>query len=222
MKTFLIPTTYGSDTRKAIEMAIDMFTDPGNRIVLFSVSDISDSITELLFLKPGKDIDISARQNILDFWESRREQLRIDEEIEIHHQYGLSRSTFNAIIERFNVFMAIVPESFQQSKQYIHQFTLRLLHRSNCPMMLLPPTLSAKGIQRALYLDKMPESKTAAVQHYPFHVIHKSMVDQQERLSLKSIIEEMHIDLIVKGKKIDSESATDQDLRSLGLPVLAV
>jgi hypothetical protein len=217
MKTFLIPTTFEADTRKALQLAMDMFTSSTDRIVLLSISEVSNSITDLLFLGSQKPVDLEKRQAILDHWAAVKKQNRNYGEITTHHQYGLSRSTFNAILERFNVSMSVVPESFQHSKQHIHQFMLKLLHQSQCPMMLLPANLPDKGIQRALYLDEVSESAT--VQGYPFHVIHKSMMSEAEYPSVQSMVEALNIDLIVKGKRVEN---TAIEINTFGLPVLAV
>lgn len=223
MKTFLIPTTFESDTNKAIRVAADMFSSHADRILLFSTSEISNSITELLFLSSSKSVDLGKRQEILDDWSTYKKKSKLQAELLVHHQYGLSRPVFDTILERFDVTMSVVPESFQQSKEHIHQFTLKLLHQSKCPMMLLPGKLPGKGIQRALYLDETPEAATATVQAYPFHVIHKSMISKSEYPSVQSMVEGLNIDLLVKGKRIEGTTkAVDQEIRSFGLPVLAV
>lgn len=221
MKTFLIPTTFESDTKKALQLAMDMFSSADDRIVLMSISEVSNSITDLLFLGSEKPVDFTKRQVILDYWTDKRRASTNCGQITTHHQYGLSRSTFNGILERFDVSMSILPESFQQSKQHIHQFALKLLHQSSCPMMLLPAKLSGKSIQRALYLDE--KTKTPTVQGYPFHVIHKSMVSEAQYPSVQSMVKELNIDLIVKGKRVDGTADTiDHEISSFGLPVLAV
>lgn len=223
MKTFLIPTTFDEDTNKAAKVAMNMFSSPEDRVVLFSVSDVSNSITDLLFLADAHPVDLTRRQHILDYWSDLKKDFQVNGNMTTHHQYGLSRPIFESILQRFDVSMSVVPESFQNSKQYIHQFMLKLLHQSNCPMMLLPQNLPGKGIQRALYLDEIPETRTAMVQGYPFHVIHKSMVSEAEYPSVKSIVEALHIDLIVKGKRVEGVTdSMDREVSAFGLPVLAV
>ena len=221
MKTFLIPTTFESDTAKALRLAVNMFTSTSDRIVLLSISQVSDSITDLLFLGSEKPIDLSKRQVILDQWDTIKKNEETSASLTTHHQYGLSRATFSDILERFNVSMSVVPESFQHSKQHIHQFAMKLLHQSRCPMMLLPATLPGKSIQRALYVDEVPEMTT--VEGYPFHVIHKSMVSEAEYPSIKSMVEALNIDLIVKGKRVDGAAdLVEDEVNSFGLPVLTV
>ena len=50
MKNILIPTNFSSDTNHALQVAADMHDLKINEIVLISLTEISDSITELLFL----------------------------------------------------------------------------------------------------------------------------------------------------------------------------
>lgn len=221
MKTFLIPTTFEADTTKAVQLAIDMFSGSSDRIVLLSISEITNSITDLLFLGSEKPVDLDKRQVILNYWNEVKKQSDTYGEITTHHQFGLSRPTFNGILERFDVSMSVVPVSFQHSKQHIHQFMLKLLHQSRCPMMLLPANLPDKSIQRALCLDEVPAP--SPVQGYPFHVIHKSMVSDAQYPSVQSMVEALNIDLIVKGKRVDGAGEPiDQEASAFGLPILAV
>lgn len=221
MKTFLIPTSFEGDTTRAMEIALDMFSSPDDRIVLLSASHISDSITDLLFL--SNPIDPEKKQRTIDHWANLKRQRNAAGALATHHQYGMSRPIFDTILERFDVSMSIVPESFQQSKQHIHRFVLKLLHKSHCPMMLLPGRLSVKGLQRALYLDESPATNTAKVQGYPFHVIHKSMVSDAEYPSIKAIVDSMSIDLIVTGKRVEGTTdSVDHEVKTFGLPVLTI
>lgn len=221
MKTFLVPSTFDTDTIKALKLANDMFSSPSDRIILCSISELSNSISDLLLLSSSTPVDLGKRQVILDYWQQFKKETKSKGTLTTHHQYGLSRPRFNAILERFHVSMSIIPESFQQSKLHVHQFALKLLHQSNCPMMVLPEKLPVKGIQRALYLDEAPRAQM--IEGYPFHVIHKSMVGDAEYPSVESMVEALNIDLIVRGKRdIESSNAAESEISAFGLPVLAV
>jgi hypothetical protein len=50
MKNILITTTYDVDTFNALKIAADLIRHHKGSVVLLTVSDLSDSITELLFL----------------------------------------------------------------------------------------------------------------------------------------------------------------------------
>lgn len=223
-KNVLIPTTFEEDTKTAVRLATDIYQGSAAEIILCSISEISDSITELLFLNAGDYIDVSKRDSIISFWNQHKKEACEKAELATHHQFGLSQPTFNKMMERFEPDMVVVPQSFQQSQQYIHQFALKLFHKSRYPMMLLPGSAETfKGIQRALYLDEPKQAGSVAVQQYPFHVIHKSMVEGQEYDSTRMIVEKMQIDLIVKPKrKQGSLTEHDRESGTFGLPVLTI
>lgn len=224
MKSILIPTTYEFDTTQALKAAADMYRVQTGEITLFSVSEIPDSITELLFLASYDGVDFQQRETVLQFWHDYQTRQRITANVSMHHQHGMTRPVLKHLLNRFNPDLVIIPQSFQQSKQFIHQFTLKLLHQSECPLMLLPAReFSHKGIQRALYLDEAVKKLAGDVQQYPFHVIHHSMIANAEADSIRSIIEEMQIDLIVKGKrKKGSSDHQEANMADLGLPILTI
>lgn len=224
MKNILIPTTYEIDSTDALKVAADICQHLGcGEIILFSISEISDSITELLFLSSKDNIDLKKRDAVLQFWETYRSEHRMNTTIKFHHQYGLSRPVLEQIIDRFGADMVIVPQSFQLSKNYIHQFALKLFNQCNSPMMLLPgKNLSTKSIQRALYLDKADLNPAGVVQQYPFHVIHQSMIETDGQESIRTLVEKMQIDLIVKGKRKTNTSDYEIDSEELGLPILTI
>lgn len=224
MKNILIPTTYEIDSTDALKVAADICQHSGGgEIILFSISEISDSITELLFLSSKDNIDLNKRDAVLKFWESYSSQHRMNANIKFHHQYGLSRPVLEQVIDRFGADMVIIPQSFQLSKNYIHQFALKLFNQCNSPMMLLPPkNLSYKGIQRALYLDKADLKSPGVVQQYPFHVIHQSMIEKENQEPIRALVERMQIDLIVKGKRKTNACDYEIDSEELGLPILTI
>lgn len=219
MKNILIPTIFESDTEHALRVAADLKHNSSGDVILFSVSEVSDSITDLLFLSSQSTVDIRKQDQLLEFWKQFKARNSSAAEVKVHHQYGLSRPLCKRLISRFEVDMVIVPLSFRMSKQYIHQFAMRLFHQSGCPMMLLPDNdISYKGIQRALYLDELKEVASQPVQQYAFHVIHKSMMPNNE--SIQTIVNRMQIDLIVKQKRKVGEN--DIEMSDLGLPILTI
>ncbi|MBT1700149.1 hypothetical protein KK083_24890 [Fulvivirgaceae bacterium PWU4] len=224
-KKVLIPTTFEEDTKTALRLATDIYQGSAAEITLCTISEISDSITELLFLDAKDHIDVSKRDAIISFWNQHKKAAHEKAEVSLHHQFGLSQPKFNRMMERFEPDMVVVPQSFQQSPEYIHQFALRLFHTSRYPMMLLPGNAeTVKGIQRALYLDEsQQQASSVAVQQYPFHVIHKSMVEGQEYGSTRTIVEKMQIDLIVKPKRKKGLPVEhDRDAGTFGLPILTI
>ncbi len=217
----LIPTLFESDTEHALKAAAELRPADAKQIVLLSISPLGDSITELLFTSSAAAVDLEKRNNILDFC-NREFDKKFREKIKVDHQFGLSRPLMKNLLSKFEVGMVIVPRSFTRSKQFVHQFAMRLLHQSGCPMMLLPQDgIPHHGIQRALYLGDSHTAHIPAIQQYAFHVIHKSMIPEGE--SVKSIVKSMEIDLIVKGKRsAASNDFTDGSDEEFGLPVLAV
>ena len=224
MKNILIPTNFSSDTNHALQVAADMHDLKINEIVLISLTEISDSITELLFLSEKEKNNINSSADVLNFWNRYKTQHNLTANVKVHSQYGLSRPVFRQLMSRFNIGLAIVPQSFQTSKSYIHQFMLRLLNQCDSPVMLLPAKKEEyKGIQRALYLDETENARTGMVQEYPFHVIHQSMLEDVGQNSIRSIVDNMKIDLIVKGKRNgNTSSLSDIGVAELGLPVLTI
>lgn len=225
MKNIIITTTYEADTLHALKIAADLKRDGGGNIILLSTSELSDSITDLLFITSQKHIDQDKRTLLLKMWSAFREQNNLSLILEEHHQFGMSRAILEQLLERFNADMVIVPLSVQKSKQYIHKFLLKLLHKSECPLMLLPEEKQLpEAIQRALFLDVFGRPLTPSIQNLPFHIIHQSMVDleQNEDHSLKLLIEKLKINLIVQTKRNGELKEDNSDVIELGLPVLTV
>ncbi|MBT1703912.1 universal stress protein [Chryseosolibacter indicus] len=225
MKNILIATTYQADTLQALKIAADFKRKDEGNIILLSISEVSDSITDLLFLSSHEHIDQNKRSVILSSWNEIKRQNNFSASLEEHHQFGMSRPILDQLLQRFNADMVIVPLSFQHSKQYIHKLVLKLLHKSECPMMLLPEEQKLPlDIQRALFLDQVGQPLTSSIQNLPFHIIHQSMVNTEhtEDQSLKILIEKLSINLIVQAKRKSEIAEDNSHVVNLGLPVLAV
>jgi hypothetical protein len=219
MKNILIPTFYAQDTNHALKIAADLHHAKRD-IMLLSLSEVTDSITELLFLSSADAIDHQRKDDVLRCWREHKTMHRIAAEVKHHHQYGLSRPVLSRLLIHWEIDMIVVPYSFRVSRQHLHQFALRLFHQSGCPMMFLPDRdHSSNGIQRALFLDDGQPVPSPVVQQYAFHVIHTSML--QERGAVKDIVTRMHIDLIVK-KKRNATDPYEAETGVLGLPVLMI
>lgn len=222
MKNILIPTTFEADTLQAMKIAAYMTENKG-RIVLISSSEISDSITELLFLSAKDHINTSKRDALRCAWKEYRIENNISMVAEEHHQFGMSRPVMQKLLEGFEADIVIAPPSVQQSKQYIHKLLLKLLHKSDCPLMLLPEKEQAtETLQRALFLDERTHPLSASLQQLPFHVIHQSMIQEHKNQSLNALVDQLNVDLIVQAKRNDESAEEHVDVTHLGLPVLTV
>ena len=226
MKNIMIITTYEADTFGALKIAADLKRYHDGSLVLLTVSPLSDSITELLFLSARDHVEQQNRKKRLEEWNrfATNNKVYVDfPEIKEHHQYGMSGPILKQILECFDIDMIVVPPSMQKSRFFIHQLLLKLLHRSQYPLLLLSTDqLPSEPIQRALFLDGLGESLTAEIENMPFHVIHKSMLEQVPQISpLRQLIEKHKIDLIVQRKQ-KSSTGMDKDLQNLGLPILTV
>ena len=228
MKNILITTTYDVDTFNALKIAADLIRHHKGSVVLLTVSDLSDSITELLFLSARDHVDQEQRQKRLEEWRHFKIQNDVSFDsldIKEHHQFGFSRPILRQILERFEIDMIIVPHSMQRSRFCIHKVLLKLLNDSQYTLLLLSAEQpSSERIQRALFLDGSGELLTAEIENMPFHIIHKSMLDQStwQHQSLKQLIDRHKIDLIVQRKKNRAMARINADLPDLGLPVLTV
>lgn len=221
MNNILIPTVYESDTNHALRIALDVRHNADTEIVLMSISQISDSIMDLLFLSPEDAIDKKKRDEVLNVWRGEV-PTEVASKLKVQHQYGLTGPLAKQILSRYDIGMVIVPQSFRNSKLYVHQHALQLFQKFGCPIMHLPAgDISYKGIQRALYLDDTKQDSAIPVQQFPFHVIHKSMLKQGE--SIQAIVDRMQIDLIVRDKKgAVSNDRSQMDATEIGLPVLTI
>lgn len=223
MQNILIPTTFEADTLQALKVATDVKRHNAGRVVLLSLSAVSDSIIDLLFLSPQDHIDTGKHKKLKQNWHRFTVQNKVTVETKEHHQFGMSRPILTQLLERFDIDMAIVPLSFQQSRQHIHRFLLKLLHESHCPLMLLPTEKQeSEVIQRALFLDNPAVSLTASIENLPFHIIHQSMLQDQHERPLKRVIDDHRIDLIVLGKRNNETSEDNTDILGLGIPVLTI
>jgi hypothetical protein len=220
MKNIIILTTYEDDTLEAMKVANDLKRSSAGTIVLISLSETTDSITDLLFLSEKNQKDAAKRARMFVKWSHiERDQKIKPMSVQEHVQYGISRPVLIQLLERFNTEMIIVPNSVQQSKSFIHLLFLKLLNKSEFPIMRLPAEKgSSEEIQRALYLDETGKALAPALQNMPFHIIHQSMVDREQ--SLGNLITKLKINLIVQTRV--HESVFKEDVVSLGLPVLTV
>lgn len=221
MKNILVPTNFDTDTIHAMKIASDFKRSDQVHVKLFSTSAISDSITELLFSSQWKEFNPASRAELLKSWEAHRLEHQLTHiKISECHQYDMSRPILVNLLERFAIDMVIVPFSFQQSKQYIERLLLLFLCECKLPLMLLPNETEHPGIYRALYLDENKAMPTAVLQSFPFHVIHQSMIKSGGLHSIKAMILNFRINLIVLTK--GTERILGQPISDFGLPVLTI
>lgn len=224
MKNILITTTFKEDTLQSIKLATEVMGNNASTITLLSCSEISDSITELLFLSSTDHADLQKRSDLLSKFQEYKNAQSLKATVQEHHQYGMSRPILEQILTRYQVDLVIVPLSFQQSKIHIHELLLKLLYKTSCPLMFLPERKqSREAIKRALYLNEPGRGLTPAVENLPFHIIHQSMLDEANRLSLEEMINKLRIDLVVKGKgRNESRQENETPISKLGVPVLTI
>src|SRR5690348_15965055 len=100
MKRILIPTVFHQDTLAAIRLAAELNAHGDEVIItLLTASELSNSITDLLFLTPHSEIDKKARQQLM---EGVYEIIRTRKSIRLieHHHYGVSRPKISQLLER--------------------------------------------------------------------------------------------------------------------------
>ena len=224
MKRILIPTVFHQDTLAAVRLAAELNTQGDLVITLMTAFELSDSITDLLFLAPHHHIDEQARHTFMD---SVREVINArNERIELkeHHQFGVARPVISQVLERLNTDMIIVPRSFQESKNYIHKSLLSVFNKLKYPLMLLPLEKSVpSAIQRALYLQPDAGTEIGTLAQFPFHVIHQDMLSEtMQGQSLQNIINNFNIDLVVQSKRSRQIPQNNELSAELQLPVLTV
>jgi len=188
------------------------------------VSELSGATTELLFQPPYPEIDLKIRQQFMstlnEIMSSRNESIRIDE----HHQYGVSRPVINQLLDRMGTEMIIVPQSFQQSRNYIHKSLLSALNKLHYPLMLLPLGEAVPAmIQRALYLNQDPGPAVMPLSQFAFHIIHQNMLtESMQREPLKQVVSDFKIDLVVQSREGSRVPQNNELTTELCLPVLTV
>lgn len=224
MKNILLLTTFEADTLQSLKIAADVISNSSSEVYLLSVSEISDSITDLLFLSQSDHVDVEKKTELLNQLQNFKEEHGFRFKVHVDHRYGLSRPILEQILERCNADLVIVPTSFQKSKQHIHQFALKLLHKTSCPLMFLPPkTEVLEEIKRALYLNGEGGLLTSAIENLPFHIIHQTMLEDANKYTIEELIERFEIDLVVKGKRNGKALHADEiEINKLGVPVLTV
>jgi|GEM_PF-2498213 len=219
MKHILIPTTYGSDTVDAMKVAANLATAGECEITLLSISPLPDSITDLLFITKPEHLALEKHDALMRDWQTVQQHQSVRPTVNEHHRFGITEPVLKQIMQRLSVDIVVIPPSFQQSTEFAHTLFIRLLRKSHCPAMFLPQWKNTpEHLRRALFIDagKYPGE---ALESLPFHIIHQSMIRPTEHLSLRQIVENHQIDLIVHGK---TTPRAEQEISNLGLPVLAV
>ena len=224
MKRIIIPTTYHQDTLAALRLATEMNTQGELTITLLTISELPDSITDLLFLLPRPKEDEQARQALIRSAEQVIQTSRGAVVLHHEHQYGVTRPTIMQVLDRLNTDMIIVPLSFQRSGNYLHKSLLSVLHNLNYPLMLLPLEEAVPAaIQRALYLHEDVTPAPNALAQLPFHVIHQSMLTEaMEDQTLQSVINKFNINLVVQSRTNHQVPQNNALTTELKLPVLTV
>lgn len=221
MKNILIPTTFESDTLQALKMSSRFKQNEEVNITLLSASALGNSIIDRLFLSNTNSPDPAKRQQVLDAWSVYQSQNNIHSCTNEHHQYGVSRPVFRQVMKRFSIDMAIVPLSYQQSKIYTDRILMSFLHDSKIPLMLLPAEQQEEqDIHRALFIEDESIVTSPVIETLPFHVIRQSMIQTAGLQSMKAIVQNFRINMIVLAKS--NARQLNQTLSDLGLPVLTV
>jgi hypothetical protein len=219
MKHILIPTTYGTDTVDAMRVASNLAIAGECEITLLSISPLPDSITDLLFITKPEHLALDKHDALMRDWQTIQQHHAVRTTVNEHHRFGITEPVFKQILQRLSVDMVVIPPSFQQSTEFAHTLFIRLLRKSNCPAMLLPQRKDApEHLRRALFIDA-GNYPGDTLESLPFHIIHQSMIRPTEHLSLRQIVENHQIDVIVHGK---TTPRAEEEISKLGLPVLAV
>lgn len=142
MNSILIPTDYQPDTFRAMELTRWVSGSAPVHIILLSISPLPDSITGYISTSPA-DAHSDARKKLMEDWE---ELLKLAEHGVIlteHHQYGVSSSIINQLMERFSINRIVVPHSFQTSENNMYREALSALRKSNCKITFLPKQIAS-------------------------------------------------------------------------------
>lgn len=222
MNNILIPTSFEIDTLLALKVAAGLNDPRIKEVTLLRATPVSDSIMELLFPTTPEDKIKLKREQVFKMWAKHVEQNQLSfTHVKEHHQLALSKPILMQLLDRFSVELVIVPWSYQQSKDYTDRFMLRLLHECKTPLMLLPEEHETQvGIQRALFLDENVQAPLATIEHLPFHVIYQSMVRTSNMNSLKAMVDNLRINMLVLAR--GTEKKLLPLVANIGLPVLTV
>jgi hypothetical protein len=220
MKSILVPTIYHEDTLQAIEMTCRLSTKEVCQVVLLSVTEINDSISEMLFVHEKQKALEEPRAALYEAFKNTSSG-NTTWIIKEHHQYGMSRPVLATLMERYAIDMAIIPNSFNTSNEHIHRYTLELLNETQCPLLTIP-AFGKKLTQfnRALYLNKNGRHANGALAHFSFTIIEEASLIVRGDESIHDLIQQHGIDLVVKDKSM--LNASRENLEGFRIPVLAV
>lgn len=224
MKRILIPTVFHQDTLAAVRLATELNAHGDEVIItLLTASELSNSITDLLFLTPHSETDKRARQQLIGVVHSiirSRKSIQLLE----HHQYGVSRPKVSQLLERLETDMILVPRSFQESRNYVHKTLLSIFNKLHHPLMLLPMEQAVPAmIQRALYVHEDMTPVVKSLPQMPFHIIHQIMLTEaMQGGPLKKVVSEFNIDLVVQSRQGNRIPQNNDLTTELSLPVLTV
>jgi len=224
MKRILIPTVFHQDTLAAIRLASELNAHGDEVIItLLTASELSNSITDLLFLKPHSETDKLARQQMMNGVQEMLRTRKFMRMIE-HHHYGVSRPKIGQLLERLETDMILVPRSFQQSNHYVHKSMLSIFNKLHHPLMLLPLEEAVPVmIQRALYVHEDMTPVVKSLPQLPFHIIHQIMLTEtMQGGPLKQVVNDFKIDLVVQSRHGNRVPQNNELTAELSLPVLTV
>lgn len=224
MKRILIPTVFHQDTLAAVRLAAELNAHGDEVIItLLTASELSNSITDLLFLTPHSETDKKARELFIN---GAREIIRNRKSIRLveHHHYGVSRPKVSQLLERLETDMILVPRSFQESRNYVHKTLLSIFNKLHHPLMLLPLEKAVPVmIQRALYVHEDMTPVVKSLPQLPFHIIHQVMLTEtMQGGPLKQVVSDFNIDLVVQSRQGNRVPQNNELTTELSLPVLTV
>ncbi len=113
-KTILVPIDFRVASLNTLRLALELIDEPTVHVVLLHCETLDDSITERLFYSPRQIISDSTTNDFDDavsILRNRFEHIIGNLRIELFH--GYLQNTFDAMLERLNVDLIFVPDSYR-------------------------------------------------------------------------------------------------------------
>jgi hypothetical protein len=235
MKNILIPTCLEPDTVGAVASAIKHAA--GNcTIVLMLFSEAPDAYSATEYLSR-----ITPKESYFNNLTLKRCRTYIAEaphcNLQVHHQYGLSKPLMRNLLEHKKIDLIIIPESVKNSTNKLYAYCSKLLLSSKYPILLPGLVAGRNRFNNALYLEQegcticAKEVEQLVNQKFPYRIVSHAQVTETEnpddlRPLLAEAIFKNDIDLVIETRnatrKSRSASAEEGYDKILGLPVLSL
>jgi hypothetical protein len=157
MKNILIPTTLQQDTFTAVKAAIKQAAGTNCIITLMTVHDVPDIESAAYFLRKSKNTLSKEQEQVLDNCTAATSKAP-NCQLEVHNRYGLSAPLLKNLLEHLGTNLIIIPPSYKQQRENIHQYCLGLLANSKIAILHLTEYCEEQEYNKALYLEHASHS----------------------------------------------------------------